>query len=98
MSTQFSDAGYRYQLVVRGECGPLLTGWFGEAAVEPGRGRTRISFTVRDDGELYGLLDRIQDLALHLISLNEVDGAAAIARPAEALPSVVRTGRTRRPR
>jgi hypothetical protein len=85
MNTQSSDAGYRYQLVVRGECGLLLAGWFGHAAIESGWGRTSISFSVRDDSELYGLLDRIQDLALHLISLNEVGSAAATPRSAEAL-------------
>ena len=38
-------------------------------------GRTCIIAAVRDDSGLYGLLDRIQDLALHLVSLNELDGA-----------------------
>jgi hypothetical protein len=50
---------------------------FGEAAVETGHGWTRILFSVRDDAELYGLLDQIQDFALHLVSLEEVGGTAA---------------------
>ena len=37
-------------------------------------GRTRITAAVRDDSALYGLLDRIQDLALHLVSLSELGG------------------------
>lgn len=89
MGTQFSDAGYRYRLVVRGECRLLLAGLAVGATIESGCGRTSISFTARDDGELYDLLDRIQDLALHLISLNEVGKVAAMPRSAEASDSIL---------
>jgi hypothetical protein len=71
----FTDDGYRYQIILRGECGPLVAGLFGDTAIECGDGRTRLIAAVRDDSGLYGLLDRIQDLALHLVSLNELDGA-----------------------
>ena len=66
---------YRYQIILRGECGPLVAGLFGDTAIECSHGRTCIIAAVRDDSGLYGLLDRIQDLALHLVSLNELDGA-----------------------
>ena len=36
---------------------------------------------VRDDSELYGLLDRFQDFALHVVSLNEL-GADLPCSPA----------------
>ena len=78
MSTEFSGPGYRYHLILRGECGPLVAELFGEAAVETGRGWTRIIFSVRDDAELYSQLDQIQDLALHLVSLDEVGSTAAV--------------------
>jgi hypothetical protein len=71
----FTDGGYRYQIILRGECGPLVAGIFGNVAIESSHGRTCITAAVRDDSGLYGLLDRIQDLALHLVSLNELDGA-----------------------
>ena len=64
--------GYRYQLVLSGECGPLTAWLFGDAAIESGDGCTSVICSVRDDSELYGLLDRIQDVALHLISLNQI--------------------------
>ena len=67
MTTEFSETGHRYQLIVRGECGPLTEWLFGDAAIEPGHGCTSLIFSARDDSELYGLLDRIQDLGLHLI-------------------------------
>jgi hypothetical protein len=77
VSTEFSDTGYRYQLILRGECGPLVAGLFGDVTIESGHGRTSMIFSVRDDSELYGMLDRIQDLGLHLVSLNELGSTAA---------------------
>ena len=78
MTTEFSETGHRYQLIVRGECGPLTEWLFGDAAIEPGHGCTSLIFSARDDSELYGLLDRIQDLGLHLIILYEVGGTEAV--------------------
>jgi hypothetical protein len=78
VTTEFSDTGHRYQLIVRGEGGPLTESLFGDAATETGHGCTSLVFSARDDSELYGLLDRIQDLGLHLISLCEIGGAEAV--------------------
>ena len=78
VTTEFSETGHRYQLIVRGECGPLTESLFGDAAIEPGHGCTSLIFSARDDSELYGLLDRIQDLGLHLIILCEVGGTEAV--------------------
>ncbi len=76
------STGYRYRIILRGECGPLLAGSFGDVVIESSRGRTSIIAVVRDDSALYGLLDRIQDLALHLVSINEL-GTGAADPPAE---------------
>ncbi len=81
MKTALSDAGYRYRISLRGECGPLVAGLFGDVAIESGQGWTWIIASVRDESELYGLLDRFQDLALHLVSLNEL-GVVEAAVPA----------------
>lgn len=67
-----------YQLILRGECGPLTEPLFSAAAIETGNGRTSLIFTARDDSDLYGLLDRIQDLGLRLISRCEIDGTEAV--------------------
>jgi hypothetical protein len=69
-----SSTGYRYQIILRGECGLLVAALFGDATIECSHGRTCITATVRDDCGLYRLLDRIQDLALHLVSLTELGG------------------------
>ena len=78
MTTEFSETGHRYQLIVRGECGPLTEWLSGDAAIGTGDGCTSLIFSAWDDSELYGLSDRIQDLGLHLISLNEAGGTEAV--------------------
>ena len=78
MTTQFSQTGHRYQLIVRGECGPVTERLVGDAAIEPGDGCTSLIVSARDDSDLYGLLDRIQDLGLHLISLYQAGGTEAV--------------------
>jgi len=78
VTTEFSETGHRYQLIVRGEGGPLTESLFGDAAIETGHGCTSLVFAARDDSELYGLLDRIQDLGLHPISLCEIGGTEAV--------------------
>ena len=74
MTTEFSETGHRYQLMVRGECGPLTEWLFGDA----GDGGTSLIVSARDDSDLYGVLDRIQDLGLHLVTLDEAGGTEAV--------------------
>lgn len=62
----------RYRIILRGECQQMLTDILEESAVESGRGWTCIVASVRDESELYGLLDRFQEFALHIVSLNEL--------------------------
>lgn len=80
--TTFSDTTLRYRIVLRGECSMLLTGIADELAVETGHGLTRIVVSVRDESGLYGLLDRLQDLALHIVSLTELGVDPATPRSA----------------
>jgi hypothetical protein len=77
VTTGFSEPGYRYQLILRGDCGPLTAWLFGDAPIASGGGSgTSVIFSARDDSELYGLLDQIQDVALHLISLNQIGSSS----------------------
>jgi hypothetical protein len=80
VTTDVSETGHRYQLMVRGECGPLTEWLFGDAAIGTGDGGTSLIVSVRDDGELYGVLDRIQDLGFHLVTLDEAGGTEAVPR------------------
>jgi 4-carboxymuconolactone decarboxylase len=74
------DRVQRYRIVARGES-LLLVGVAGGLQIESGRGWTSVVASVGDDSELWGLLDRFQDLAMHLVSINEL-GAAVMRSPA----------------
>ena len=63
---------HRYRIVVRDDCGDLLASLVEGLAVESGGERTSVVASVRDESELYGLLDRFHELALHIVSLNEL--------------------------
>ena len=70
MSTH--SAVFRYRIVVREDCGDLLASLVEGLAIESGGDRTSVVASVRDESELYGLLDRFHELALHIVSLNEL--------------------------
>jgi alkylhydroperoxidase/carboxymuconolactone decarboxylase family protein YurZ len=74
----------RYRIILRGECKHLLTGILDGLLVETCRGWTCVVASVRDESELYGLLERFQEFALHIVSLNELDPgpeAGAVGKP-----------------
>ena len=73
----------RYRIILRGECQQLLAGILEGFSVESGRGWTCITASVRDESELYGLIDRLQEFALHIVSLNEL--GPDVLRPETAL-------------
>jgi alkylhydroperoxidase/carboxymuconolactone decarboxylase family protein YurZ len=66
----------RYRIILRGECQHLLTGILDGLLVENGRGWTCVMASVRDESELYGLLERFQEFALHIVSLSELGADA----------------------
>ena len=80
MTTDVSETGHRYQLLVRGECGPLTEWLFGDAAIGTRDGGTSLIVSARDDSDLYGVLDRIQGLGFHLVTLDEAGGTEAVPR------------------
>ena len=71
MSTPSAD--HRYRIVVRDDCGDLLASLVEGLAIESGGAQTSVVASVRDESELYGLLDRFHDLALHIVSLHELE-------------------------
>ena len=62
----------RYRIILRGECSRLLTGVLDDLLIEACRGWTCVTASVRDESEFYGLLDRFEEFALHIVSLNEL--------------------------
>ena len=68
-----SDAR-RYRIVIRGECGRLLASLLENVEVVSSRnGHTCIVALVRDDPEFWGLLEQLRDLAMHVVSLQDLD-------------------------
>ena len=70
--TAREDQVQRYRIVARGESPVLLGGVADGLQIESGRGWTSVAASVRDESELWGLLGRFQDLAMHLASINEL--------------------------
>ena len=67
-----SDAR-QYRIIIRGECGRLLVSLIDNVEVESAQGgNTRVLALVRDDPEFWGLLEQLRDLALHVVSLEEL--------------------------
>jgi alkylhydroperoxidase/carboxymuconolactone decarboxylase family protein YurZ len=78
-----------YRIILRGECGQLMAAVLDGLLIESCQGWTSVMALVRDEPELYGLLDRFQDFALHVVSLNELGGdvlrSQAAGRPVESI-------------
>lgn len=62
----------RYRIVVRGEFGELLSSAFSEMTTIPNHGTTTLDAEFADVSEFYGVLDRLRDFAIELISVNEL--------------------------
>jgi hypothetical protein len=59
---------------VRGLLSDRYEAAFDPMILEPGNGETVIVGEVRDQAQLYGILDRIHNLGLELISVNHGQG------------------------
>jgi hypothetical protein len=59
-----------YEIRVAGRLDPTWSAWFADFALTPGPGdTTTLRGTITDQSELHGLLARIRDLGLPLISV-----------------------------
>jgi len=68
-----SDAR-RYRIIIRGECRKLLASLIDNAQdVSSQNGDTCVVALVRDDPEFWGLMEQLRDLALHVVSLEDLD-------------------------
>ena len=63
-----------YQIRVKGHLGPQWTDWFGGLAVAVDEdGDTLLTGPVVDQAALYGLLKKVRDLGMPLVSVNCVE-------------------------
>jgi hypothetical protein len=64
----------KYQVRVEGELGQEWADWFGGTAISrEGDGVTLLSCAVADRAALDGLLRKVRDLGLPLLSVNRID-------------------------
>jgi hypothetical protein len=63
----------RYQIVIRGECGKLLVSLIDNLQVVSQSNDTCVIALVRDDPEFWGLMEQLRDLALHVVSVQDLD-------------------------
>ena len=62
----------RYRIVVRGRVDEHLAAAFAAIEVESHAGQSFLTGTFVDQAQLHGLLDRLRDLGIQLISVNPV--------------------------
>ena len=65
-----SARGSHYELVIRGEVGDRFGLLFEGMRLQRGHGTTVITGAVLDQAHLHGLIERIQELGLELVSVN----------------------------
>lgn len=65
------NGGATYVFVIRGELDPRYSHLFEGMQMERSAGATVVVGNVRDQAEFYGLVDRIQELGLDLISAQQ---------------------------
>jgi hypothetical protein len=70
----------RYEIRVRGILDERWTAWFEGLQVSSDGEETVISGPVADQAALHGLLDRVRDLGLFLISVRHLDPGSAGGR------------------
>ncbi len=63
----------RYRIVVRGRLSERLGSAFDAMELEPEHGRTALTGSFEDQAQLYGLLDRLRDFGIELVSVNAVE-------------------------
>jgi hypothetical protein len=68
-----ADVGARrYRITIRGGLSQRFAGAFEGMSLETGSGVTILFGDIRDQAHLYGVLDRIRDFGLELLSVEEV--------------------------
>jgi hypothetical protein len=81
----------RYRIVLRGWLSEHFESAFDGMTLEHGPNRTVLVGDVRDQAQLYGLLDRLQEFGIELLAVEQTDisdgGSEPGARPLPADPS-----------
>jgi hypothetical protein len=62
----------RFDIVIRGRLSQRYESAFDGVRLEPGSGSTTLRAELADQSQLYGLLNRLRDFGIELVSVNEV--------------------------
>jgi hypothetical protein len=62
----------RYEIVVRGRLSSRYEGAFEGVTLVPHDGKTTLRAELFDQSQLYGVLNRLQDFGIELVSVNAV--------------------------
>ncbi len=68
------DSRHRYEIVVRGRLSRRYERAFDGVTLVPDNGQTTLRVDLADQSQLYGLLNRLRDLGIELVSVNTVSG------------------------
>jgi hypothetical protein len=72
VSKSAAERGTQYEIVVKGEIGDQFGVAFEGMALRHAHGRTILEGRVIDQAQLHGLIERIQDIGLELVSVNPI--------------------------
>ena len=70
----------RYRVVVRGRLGRTLADAFEHLELDSSAGESSLTGTFADQAQLHGLLDRLRDLGIDIVSVNPVADDPATGR------------------
>ena len=79
------DQPTTYRIRVHGELGPEWSAWFEGLTVDRSASETVVTGDLPDQAALHGLLARIRDLGLHLVSVETVEVEPARSSPGHGL-------------
>jgi hypothetical protein len=66
----FPTSRQRYEIVVRGRLSARYESAFDGVTLEPRPGETKLSTGLADQSQLHGLLNRLRDFGIELVSVN----------------------------
>jgi hypothetical protein len=78
-------AASRYRIVLRGRLSERFESAFDGMTLEHGPGRTVLVGDVRDQAQLYGLLDRLQEFGIELLAVEPADVSDGSSEPGAGL-------------
>ena len=71
------DGGSHYRLIVRGELDPRYAYLFEPLRIERSGGTTVMEGTVVDQAQLHGFIERIEELGLEIVSVEQNERGTA---------------------